>query len=83
MYLSAQVLNVIQLHSDYYLTKYNSPLFSELKFLKVKDIFSLTKLLFIFDFINKKVPNQCLHLLPRSHIGATHLTKMHWLLIHT
>ena len=56
MYLSAQVLNVIQLHSDYYLTKYNSPLFSELKFLKVKDIFSLTKLLFIFDFINKKVP---------------------------
>lgn len=53
MYLSAQVLNVIQLHSDYYLTKYNSPLFSELKFLKVKYILPLTKLFFTLNFIDE------------------------------
>ena len=32
--------------------------FSELKLLKVKDIFSLTKLLFMFDFINENVPEE-------------------------
>ena len=34
------------------------PLFSELKVLKVKDIFSLTKLLFMFDFIKENVPKE-------------------------
>ena len=34
------------------------PLFSELKLVKVKDIFSLTKLLFLYDFINDYVPEE-------------------------
>ena len=37
-------------------TEHTGPLFFELKLLKVKDIFSLTKLLLMFDFINKKNP---------------------------
>ena len=36
-------------------TEHTSPLFSELKMLKVKDIFSLTKLLLMFSFINENV----------------------------
>ena len=40
------------------LTEHTDPLFSELKLLKVKDIFSLTKLLFMFDFINENVPEE-------------------------
>ena len=43
-------ISVRQLHT--------SPLFSELKLLKVKDISSLTKLLFMFDFINENVPDE-------------------------
>ena len=34
------------------------PLFSELKLVKVKDIFSLTKLLFLYEFINDYVPEE-------------------------
>ena len=43
-------ISVRQLHT--------SPLFSELKLLKVKGISSLTKLLFMFDFINENVPDE-------------------------
>ena len=32
--------------------------FSELKLLKIKDIFSLTKLLFMFDVVNENVPQE-------------------------
>ena len=39
-------------------TEHTGPLFSEIKLLKVKDIFSLTKLLFMFDFVNKNVPEE-------------------------
>ena len=39
-------------------TEHTGPLFSELKLLKIKDIFSLTKLLFMFDFINENVPEE-------------------------
>ena len=39
-------------------TEHTGPFFSELKLLKVKDIFSLTKLLFMFDFINENVPEE-------------------------
>ena len=39
-------------------TEHAGPLFPELKLLKVKDIFSLTKLLFIFDFINENIPEE-------------------------
>ena len=38
------------------LTEHTGPLFSELRLLKIKDILSLTKILFIFDFINENVP---------------------------
>ena len=34
------------------------PLFSELKLLKVKDIFSLTKLLFMLDFFKENLPKE-------------------------
>ena len=37
---------------------HTSPLFSESKLLKVKGISSLTKLLFMFDFINENVPDE-------------------------
>ena len=54
--------NLIQIESSNYkngafaeFTEYTDPLFSELKLLKVKDIFSLTKLLFMLDFINENV----------------------------
>ena len=36
-------------------SEYTGPLFSELKSLKVKDVFSLTKLLFMLAFINENV----------------------------
>ena len=39
-------------------TEHTGLLFSELKLLKVKDIFSLTKLLFMFGFINENVPEE-------------------------
>ena len=39
-------------------TEHTGPLFSELKLLKVKDTFSLTKLLFMFNFIIKNVPEE-------------------------
>ena len=39
-------------------TEHTGPLFSELKLLKVKDIFSSTKLLFMFGFINENVPEE-------------------------
>ena len=39
-------------------TEHLGPQFSELKLLKVKNIFSLTKLLFMFDFINENVPEE-------------------------
>ena len=39
-------------------TEHTGPLFSALKFLKLKDIFSLTKLLFMFDIINENVPEE-------------------------
>ena len=39
-------------------TEHTGPLFSELKLLKIKDIFSSTKLLFMFDFINENVPEE-------------------------
>ena len=39
-------------------TLHIGPLFSELKSWKVKDVFSLTKLLFMFDFINENVPGE-------------------------
>ena len=39
-------------------TEHAGPLFPELKLLKVKDIFSLTKLLFMFDFINENIPEE-------------------------
>ena len=39
-------------------TEHTSPLFSELKLLKVKGIFSLTKLLFMFDFVNGNIPEE-------------------------
>ena len=39
-------------------TEHTGPLFSELKLLKVKDIFSLTKLFLIFDFINENIPEE-------------------------
>ena len=39
-------------------TEHAGPLFSEIKLLKVEDIFSLTKLLFMFDFVNKNVPEE-------------------------
>ena len=39
-------------------TEHTGPLFSELKLLKVKDIFSLTKLLFMFNFIYENVPDK-------------------------
>ena len=38
--------------------EHSGPLFSELKLLKVKDIFSLTKLLFMFDFVSKNVAKE-------------------------
>ena len=38
------------------LTEHTGPLFSELRLLKIKDILSLTKILFMFDFINENVP---------------------------
>ena len=54
--------NLIQIESSNYkngtfaeFTEYTDPLFSELKLLKVTDIFSLTKLLFMLDFINENV----------------------------
>ena len=40
------------------LIEHTGPLFSELNFLKVKDIFSLTKLLLMFDFIDGNVPEE-------------------------
>ena len=49
------------LHLDYYFsefTEYTGHLFSELKLLKVQDIFSLIKLLFRIDFINDKFPEE-------------------------
>ena len=36
-------------------TEHTSPLFSELKLLKVKDIILLTKLFYMFSFINENV----------------------------
>ena len=39
-------------------TEHTGPFFSELKLLKVKDIFSLTKLLFMFAFINENVTEE-------------------------
>ena len=39
-------------------TEHTGPSFSELKLLKVKHIFSLTKLLFMFDFINENIPKE-------------------------
>ena len=39
-------------------TEHNGPLFSELKLLKVKDIFSFTKLLFMFNFIIENVSEE-------------------------
>ena len=58
---SSNYKNDLLLLTDYYLlqfTEHTGPLFSELKWLKVKDIFSLTKLLFMFDFINENVPEE-------------------------
>ena len=39
-------------------TEHTGPILSELKLLKVKDIFSLIRLLFMFDFINENVPEE-------------------------
>ena len=39
-------------------SEHTGPYFSELKLLRVKDIFSLTKLLFLFDFIKENVPEE-------------------------
>ena len=39
-------------------TEHTGPIFSEIKLLKVKDIFWLTKPLFTFDFINENVPKE-------------------------
>ena len=39
-------------------TEHTGPLFSDLKLLKDKDIFSSTKLLFMFDFINENIPEE-------------------------
>ena len=40
------------------ITEHTGPLFSQLKLSKVKDVFSLTKLLFMSDFINENVPEE-------------------------
>ena len=47
-------------HSDYYseFTEHTDPLFSELKLLKFKDIFSLTNGTSMFNFINENVPEE-------------------------
>ena len=39
-------------------TKHTGLFFPELKLLKVKDIFSLSKLFFMLDFINENVPEE-------------------------
>ena len=39
-------------------TKHAGLFFPELKLLKVKDIFSLSKLFFMFDFISENVPEE-------------------------
>ena len=39
-------------------TEYAGPLFSQLKLLKVKDVFSFIKLLNMFDFTNENVPEE-------------------------
>ena len=53
--LQKQCIRIIT-YSEF--TEHIGPLFSELKLLKVKDIVSLTKLPFMFDFINENVPDE-------------------------
>ena len=50
--LQRQCIRIIT-YSEF--TEHTGLLFFEIKFLKVKDIFSLTKLLFMFNFVNKNV----------------------------
>ena len=45
-------------YSEFNEHEHTGPLFSDLKLLKLKDMFSLTKLLFMFHFINENVPDE-------------------------
>ena len=56
-------------------TEHTGPLFSELKLLKVKDIFSLSELLFMFDFINENVPEKLIAVFVINRSIHSHETR--------
>ena len=63
-------------HSDYYseFTEHTDPLFSELKLLKFKDIFSLTNGTSMFNFINENVPEELKKSLRHKQIFTSYET---------